>query len=65
MKRYFKMSVYNKYGNITGRVFLNSFWRLYMTTYYMSAPQMDVFAQNFSYQMVKFNFETDLVAIPL
>lgn len=65
VRKYFKLSVYNKYGNATGRSYLNSFWKIYMTTYYMSAPRMDIFAKNFDYQMVKFNFETDLVSLPL
>ena len=62
---YFKLNIYNKYQNATGRAYLNSFWKIYLTTYYMSAPRMDIFAKNFDYQMVKFNFETDIVSGPL
>ncbi len=31
----------------------------------MSTPRMDLFAKKFEYQMVKFNFETDLISLPL
>jgi hypothetical protein len=65
IKKYFKLNIYNKYKNETGRAFLNSFWRIYLTTYYMSAPRKDIFAKNFQYQMVKYNFETDLISYPL
>ena len=65
VKKYFKLNIYNKYQNETGRSFLNSFWRIYLPTYYMSAAHKDIFAQNFQYQMVKYNFETDVIAAPL
>ena len=63
--RYFKLNIYNKFGNATGRAFLNSFFKIYLVTYYMSVPRMDMFAKDFQYEMIKFNYLTDAYSIPL
>jgi len=44
---YFKLNIYNKYDNATGKAYLNSFFKIYLVTYYMSVPKMDIFAKNF------------------
>jgi len=42
-RTYFKVSIYNKYGNSTGRSYLNSFFKVYLVNYYMSVPRLDIF----------------------
>jgi hypothetical protein len=59
------LNIYNKFGNSTGRAFLNSFFRVYLVNYYMSVPRMDIFAKNFEYEMIKFNYLTDTYSIPI
>jgi len=63
-RTYFKVSIYNKFGNATGRSYLNSFFKIYLVNYYMSVPRMDTFAKNFQYEMTKFNYFTDPYSFP-
>ena len=63
--KYFKLNIYNKYNNATGKAYLNSFFKIYLVTYYMSVPRMDVFAKDFQYEMTKFNYLTDPYSLPL
>lgn len=65
VRKYFKVNIYNKLGDATGKAYLNSFFKIYIVQYFMSAPRFDTFSKNFNYEMVQFSFFTDPYSYPI
>jgi hypothetical protein len=62
---YFKISLYNKFGNTTGTTSLNQFVGIYYTRYYMSVPRKNIFDSDFTYEMYSFNLASQTYSYPI